>query len=78
MRGKGRRRGHRRREREKKQDDLGNVTKVYMDFYYNGRMTNKADEREGKEEDGGIDSPAVVLYDGRTEALASWVMESKS
>ena len=44
-----------------------------MDFYYNG----KEEGEDGKEEDA-TDSPAIVLYDGRTKAMASWVMESKS
>ena len=77
VRGKGRRRGHRKRAREEKQEDLEKVTKVYMDFYYNGKASSKAGEKDHNEEDGGIDSPAVVLYDARTEAVASWVMESK-
>ena len=71
VRGKGRRRGHRRRGSEQKKADLGNVTKVYMDFYYNGSSADKDEEKEDKEKDGGIDSPAVVLYDGRAEALAT-------
>ena len=33
-------------------------------------MTNKNDDKDDEEIEGGIDSPAVVIYDSRTEALA--------
>ena len=61
------------------------MTKVYMDFYYNG--FHKDDEEMGEEEErdqmedaeeNKKDSPCLMMYDMRTRAMASWVMSSKS
>merc|ERR1712026_445249 len=36
VRGRGRHKGHRAREPEAKEEEASRVTKIYMDFYYNG------------------------------------------
>ena len=49
VRGRARRRAHRKRNKEIKQEELQRVTRIYMDFYYNG-IGEKKEEREEDEE----------------------------
>ena len=47
------------------------VTKIYMDFYYNGKEASNGEEDAG-------DSPGIVLVDGKSKAEASWMLKGKS
>ena len=76
VRARARRRAHKRRKKELKKEELQRVTRIYMDFYYNGI----GEEEEEKEEDEGVkneddehkeDSPSIVLYDSNQRAVAS-------
>ena len=66
-----------------KKEELQKVTRIYMDFFYNG-IGEEEEEKEGEEgvkvheEDKKGDSPSIVVYDSNQKAVAAWVMSSKS
>ena len=83
VKGRARKRAHKRRNPEVKKEELKRATRVYMDFYYNG-IGEKEEEREEEE---GVEnnenevegnSPSIVSYDSQYKPVASWVMASKS
>merc|ERR1711978_633884 len=68
VRARARRRAHKRRKKELKKEELQRVTRIYMDFYYNGigEEEEEKEEREGvknEDEEHKEDSPSIVLYD---------------
>ena len=73
VKGRARKTAHGAREKEEKGEDLERVTKIYFDFYYyGGRDDGVADDEDERE-----DSPAVVMLDGRTGAVASWMIRAR-
>jgi len=78
VRGRGRRKVHRRAKKKDKDEELENVTKVYIDFYYNGLREDGGAIADDEEAEIKGDSPGIVLYDDKTKAVASWIMSSKS
>jgi len=83
VKGRGRRSPHKTKKAGEKEESNELVAKVHMDFYYNGGVGDDGEDDEaeenGEEDEGrGSDSPALVLYDEKTKAHASWLMSSKS
>ena len=72
--GRGRNTAHKKMQEEERQEEMDRVSKIYIDFYWNG---SKSDADPDKEEEDS-ESPAIVMYDGRTKAIASWLLEGKS
>jgi len=77
VKGRGRKTAHKRQVVEDKKESLEQVTKIYIDFYFNGK-DEEGNEGEDDEDGENKDSPAMVMYDARTRAVASWVLDSKS
>ena len=83
VKGRARSRAHKRRDPEVKRDELRRMTRIYLDFYYNGigEEEEEREEAEGvQDDDEGKegDSPSIVMYDSQYKLVASWVMQSKS
>ena len=68
VKGRARKKAHKKRNPEIKKEELKKATRIYMDFYYNG-IGEKEEEREedegvaNNEEEVEADSPSIILYD---------------